>query len=62
MQVNRVHPATAQALAQAAEVLRYQNKQMEVHRQEELLKQERQRLSRLKPTDPDKGQNVDVTV
>ena len=62
MKVNQVNSATAQAMSRAAELLRYQNKQMEVHRMEESLAQEKLRVQRLKPTDPNRGQNVDITV
>lgn len=62
MKVNAVNSATAQAMSRAAELLRYQNKQMEIHRMDEALQQEKLRLERIKPTDPDRGQNVDITV
>jgi hypothetical protein len=53
---------TEQNLAKAAELLRYQNKQQEIHRMEEQIKEERLRLERMKPVDPTKGSNVDVSV
>jgi hypothetical protein len=57
----RINPATLDALPRAAELLRYQNKQMEVKRLDENLRQEYLRLQRLKPSsDPTKGQNVDL--
>ena len=58
----KINPATAQDLARAAELIRYQNKQQEVKRMEELARQEKLRLKRLRPTDPTKGNNVDVSV
>jgi hypothetical protein len=53
---------TEQNLAQAAELLRYQNKQQEIRRMEEQIKEERLRLEHMKPVDPTKGNNVDVSV
>jgi len=61
MKINQVNPATAQALARAAELLRYQNKQMEIKRMEDNLEFEKQRIKRLQPT-ADKGNNIDVYV
>ena len=56
----KVNPATLDALRRAADIMRYQNKQMEVKRLDEALRQEKLRLQRLKPSnDPTKGQNVD---
>ena len=40
--------------------MRYQNKQQEVKRMEENLRQEKLRLQRLQSNDPTKGQNVDL--
>lgn len=57
-----VNPITARALTHAAEVLKYQNKEMQIKATEEHLRIERLRLQRIKPVDPSKGQNVDVTV
>jgi hypothetical protein len=62
MKVNTVDPATTYALELAAKRIKYQNKQMEIHRMEELLRQEKLRLERLKPLDPNKGQNIDIMV
>lgn len=59
MSINKV---TERNLALAAERLRYLNKQQEIRRMEEQLRQERLRLERNKPIDPDKGNNVDITV
>ena len=57
----KVDPSTLDALRRAAELLRYQNKQQEVKRMEENLRQEHLRLKRLRPSnDPTKGQNVDL--
>jgi len=56
----KIDPTKA-ALERAAELLRYQNKQMEVKRLDESLRQEKLRLKRLRPSaDPTKGQNVDL--
>ena len=56
----KVNPATLDALRRAADLMRYQNKQEEVKRMEENLRQEKLRLQRLRPSnDPTKGQNVD---
>jgi len=56
----KIDPTKA-ALERAAELLRYQNKQAEVKRMEENLRQEQLRLKRLRPSaDPTKGQNVDL--
>ena len=49
-------------LARAAELLRFQNKQMELHRMEEAVRQEKLRIERLKPKDNDRGQNVDLSI
>jgi hypothetical protein len=50
-------------LAQAAERLRWQNKKDEIRQMEERLRQEKLRVDRLKPAnDPNKGNNVDVSV
>ena len=57
----KVNPVTQQALQQAADTLRIQNKEADVKRLEEHLKDEKMRLSRLKrPSDGDKGINVDT--
>lgn len=56
----KVNPATADALARAAEVLKYQNKEMQIKQTEEQLRQEKLRLQRIRPSDPTKGQNVDT--
>ena len=57
----KINPATLDALRRAADIMRYQNKQMEVKRLDESLRQEKLRLQRLKPSnDPTKGQNVDL--
>ena len=57
----KVNPATLDALRRAADLLRYQNKQQEVKRMEENLRQEKLRLQRLKlSNDQAKGQNVDL--
>ena len=55
----KVNPATLDALRRAADLLRYQNKQEEVKRMEENLRVEKERLQRMEPNDPTKGQNVD---
>ena len=56
------HNNKNQALSRAAELLRFQNKQMELHRMEENLRQEKLRIERLKPKDDDRGQNVDLSI
>ena len=56
------HTEKNQTLSRAAELLRFQNKQMELHRMEETLRQEKLRVERLKPSDSDRGQNVDLTI
>ena len=57
----KVNPVTQQALQQAADTLRIQNKEADVKRLEEHLKDEKMRLARLKqPSDGDKGINVDT--
>ena len=56
------HNNKNQALSHAAELLRFQNKQMELHRMEENLRQEKLRIERLKPKDNDRGQNVDLSI
>ena len=55
----KINPAN-EARNHAAELLRYQNKQEEIKRIEENLRQEKLRLQRLRPNDPTKGQNVDL--
>lgn len=50
-------------LAKGAERLRWQNKKDEIRQMEERLRQEKLRVDRLKPAnDPNKGNNVDVSV
>jgi len=56
----KINPATLDALRRAADLMRYQNKQQEVKRMEENLRQEKLRLQRLQSNDPTKGQNVDL--
>lgn len=56
----KINPATQQALALAAERLRMQNKEAEIKRMEEIVRQEKLRLERLRPFDRDKGTNVDT--
>lgn len=56
------HNNKNQALSRAAELLRFQNKQMELHRMEENLRREKLRIERLKPKDDDRGQNVDLSI
>ena len=58
----KINPVMTRNLSRAAELIRYQNKQQEVRRIEESAQQEKLRLKRLRPTDPTKGNNVDVTV
>ena len=55
----KVNPATMDALRRAAELMRYQNKQEEVKRMEDKIRQERLMLKRMK-FDDGKGQNVDL--
>lgn len=55
------HAEKNQTLSRAAELLRFQNKQMELHRMEEAVRQEKLRVERLKPDD-DRGQNVDLII
>ena len=57
----------ATVLSHAAELLRFQNKQQEIHAQEEHLRQEHMQLKKLREarTREDneiRGQNVDITV
>ena len=56
----KINPVTQQAMAEAAERLRLQNKQAEIKRMEEIVRQEKLRLERLRPFDRDKGNNVDT--
>ena len=56
----KINPATERAMAEAAERIRMQNKQMEIKRMEEIVRQEKLRLERLRPFDRDKGNNVDT--
>lgn len=60
----KVNSVTEQALARAAEILKYQNKQFEIKRMEEHIQMEKKRLERLEPLDPDatKGRHIDVRV
>ena len=51
-----------QTLARAAELLRFQNKQLELHRMEETLRQEKLRIEKLKPNGDNRGQNIDLIV
>jgi hypothetical protein len=63
--MTKVNPATADALARAAEQLKYQNKQQQINQAEEHLRQEKLRLKRNTPStsvDPTKGTNVDKLV
>jgi hypothetical protein len=55
------HIKKNQTLSRAAELLRFQNKQMELHRMEEAVRQEKLRVEKLKPDDG-RGQNVDVSI
>lgn len=55
------HTEKNQTLSRAAELLRFQNKQMELHRMEEAVRQEKLRVEKLKPDD-DRGQNVDLII
>jgi hypothetical protein len=59
MKANRINPATEYELARVAQTIRYQNKQMEIKRMEEMVRIEKERIKRI---DPKKGQNVDITV
>jgi len=63
--VTKINPATVDALARAAERLRYQSKQQQVKQTEEQLRQEKLRLERIKPStsvDPAKGTHIDKLV
>ena len=55
----KINPATLDALRRAADLMRYQNKQEEIKRMEDKIRQERLMLKRMK-FDGDKGQNVDL--
>ena len=57
-----IDKVTERNLAIAAERLRYLNKQEEIKRLEEKMRQEKLKLERMKPIDPTKGNNVDVSV
>ena len=56
----------ATVLSHAAELLRFQNKQQEIHAQEEHLRQEHMQLERLREAknrqDQVRGTRVDITV
>jgi len=56
----KLNPINIQALQHAAEILRYHNKIMEINQMQKLLDQEKLRIKRLEPIDPDKGNNVDT--
>ena len=59
MKVNRINPATEYEMARVAQILRYQNKQMEIKRMEEMVRAEKEQIKRI---DPMKGKNVDIEV
>lgn len=56
----KVDSKSVDAMAHAAQVLRFQNHQQDIKTLQDHLNQEKQRLKRLAPVDPNKGSNVDT--
>ena len=56
----KIDSKSIDAMARTAEVLRFQNHQQDIKALQDHLNQEKQRLKRLAPIDPNKGSNVDT--